>query len=121
MRSKLMTLALLFGFAISVVSSGCLSDSQTKGAGAGAVAGGILGAVIGHQSGHTGEGAALGAALGAATGTIVAPNNPNQPAAAAPTQQVIVMCPNCKEKVDVSGLPANTRVRCPRCEQVFTT
>lgn len=120
MSRKMGLLVLVFGLFVSVISSGCLSQSQTKGAGAGAVAGGILGAVIGHQSGHTGEGAALGAALGAATGTVVAPNHPTQ-AAAVPQQQVIVVCPNCKNKVDVSGLPANTRVRCPNCDQVFTT
>jgi len=98
--------------------SGCTTTQQ--GAGAGAALGGIAGAVIGHNTGrHAGEGAAIGAGIGALSGGLMGNAIENKQANQT-VERTIILCPNCKQKVDVSGVAQNSRVRCPHCSNTFT-
>jgi len=101
------------------VFSGCTTAQQ--GVGAGAMLGGATGAIIGHQRGRAGEGAAIGAGLGALAGGITGQAIDNKGAGSGQVvERVIAVCPNCSQKVDVSGIAQNTRVRCPHCSNTFT-
>jgi len=113
-------LGILFAGILCIALSGCMETGTEKGAGIGAVSGGLIGGVIGHQSGRAAEGAGIGAASGAVLGAIIgheAENSASAPAAQ-PVRRV-VLCPN-GHKVDVTGIPAGTRVRCPICGAEFT-
>lgn len=68
MYKKILTVALLLGFAVAMTISGC--QTYGEGAGLGAALGATAGAIIGHQSGNALEGAAIGAALGGVGGLI---------------------------------------------------
>ena len=109
---------MLLVFALVPLCCGCTKTEQ--GMGAGAAIGGIAGGIIGNQSHHAGEGAAIGAGLGVIAGGLIGKGMEDQEAARPAAASVIVTCPSCATRVDVTGFPRGSQVRCPKCGAIFT-
>lgn len=100
---------------LALAFSGCTGTE--KGAGIGAVSGGVIGGVIGNNMGHNaGAGIAIGAVSGALLGGLI--GSESEKSSQAQPARAIATCPN-GHKVDVTGFPAGSDVRCPVCNSVF--
>jgi len=104
------------------LSAGCTQTDQY--AATGAIAGGVLGGVIGHnvnrsgRSGKSDKGALVGAVIGGLAGLAIGQQKELEQAGSG--DQLIVICPSCDSRVDVSGFPPHSTVQCPHCSSQFT-
>ncbi|EKD26349.1 MAG: hypothetical protein ACD_79C01243G0006 [uncultured bacterium] len=103
-----------------MVFSGCTTGNYVAG---GAVAGGAIGSVVGSQHGvtHGAQGALIGAAVGALAGGIIASEEQRESAVYPKAREtLIVICPTCESRIDVSDFPNHSTVACPNCSTHFT-
>ena len=109
-------LLILFVLPLFIVSGCTQTEQYTVG---GALAGSAAGAIIGHQHrDRDGKGALIGAAIGALAGTAIGKSQEVE--SLKKGEQIIVICPSCNSRVDVTGFPPHSTVECPNCKSQFT-